>query len=68
MTQLEIKDERAKLTEYNEALFAQVKAEGRSMTEEEKGKIQLNLKAMEDLNLMQASNDLKGADGKRSIH
>jgi HK97 family phage major capsid protein len=64
MTQLEIKDERTKLTDYNDALFAQVKAENRNMTSEEKAKIQENLRKMEDLNLMEASNDLKGADGK----
>jgi len=64
MTQLEIKDERTKLTDYNDALFAQVKAEGRNMTADEKAKIQENLRKMEDLNLMEASNDLKGADGK----
>jgi HK97 family phage major capsid protein len=45
-------------------LFAQVKAEGRSMSEDEKAKIQANLRTMEDLNIMEASNNLKGADGK----
>lgn len=64
MTQLEIKDERTKLTDYNDALFNQVKAEGRNMTSEEKAKVQENLRKMEDLNIMEASNDLKGADGK----
>lgn len=64
MTQLEIKDERTKLTDYNDALFAQVKAEGRNMTSDEKAKVQENLRKMEDLNIMEASNDLKGADGK----
>jgi len=64
MTQLEIKDERTKLTDYNDALFAQVKAEGRNMTADEKAKVQENLRKMEDLNIMEASNDLKGADGK----
>ena len=64
MTQLEIKDERAKLTEYNDALFASVKAEGRTMNEEEKSKVQDNLRKLEDLNLMQSSNSLKGSDGK----
>jgi HK97 family phage major capsid protein len=64
MTQLEIKDERAKLSDFNDALFAQVKAEGRSMNEEEKAKIQANLRTMEDLNLMEASNKFKSNDGK----
>ena len=64
MTQLEIKDERTKLTDFNDALFNQVKAEGRNMTSEEKAQIQENLRKLEDLNLMEASNDLKGADGK----
>lgn len=73
MTQLEIKDERTKLTDFNDALFAQVKAEGRNMTADEKGQIQENLRKLEDLNLMEASNDLKGAEGKpvnafRDIH
>lgn len=64
MTQLEIKDERTKLTDFNDALFNQVKAEGRNMTSDEKAQIQENLRKLEDLNLMEASNDLKGADGK----
>jgi len=34
------------------------------MNEEEKATVQKNLRAMEDLNLMGASNRLKGADGK----
>lgn len=64
MTQLEIKDERTKLTDFNDALFNQVKAEGRNMTSDEKAQIQENPRKLEDLNLMEASNDLKGADGK----
>jgi len=64
MTQLEIKDKRTELTDFNDALFAATKAEGRSMNEEEKAKIQTNLRTLEDLNLMEASNNLKGTDGK----
>jgi HK97 family phage major capsid protein len=64
MTKLEIKEERDKLSSFADALFAQVKAEDRTMTEDEKAKIQLNLRKLEDLNLMEASGDLKGFDGK----
>jgi HK97 family phage major capsid protein len=64
MTQLEIKEERDKLVSFNEALFAQVKTEDRTMTKEEKEKIKLNLQKLEDLNLNEAANGLKVPEGK----
>jgi HK97 family phage major capsid protein len=64
MTQLEIKDERAKLIDINDALFNKTKEEARSLTEDEKAKIQDNLRKLEDLSLMEVSNNMKVPEGK----
>lgn len=64
MTILEMKDQKANLVKENDEIFAKIEAEKRSMTDDEKNKIQSNLNKSEEIDLMLGNEVRKGTDIK----